>query len=162
METVQGTRLRFTPSCEVEEFGSVTITYASGFVAHIECGYTFPSTVEYSVEENREFYISLATTEEYLMASHDVLRTVRRLGPGSGNDAMFRAETVESALDLQTDNFFKPYTVDAVARFRANAAPLVGLGELAAVNEVLAQWDATVPWAAGCGRRTVGKCGMCS
>jgi len=156
VETVQGTRLRFTPSCEVEEFGTVTITYASGFVAHIECGYTFPSTVEYSVDENREFYISMATTEEYLTASHDVLRRISRIGAEGGRDAMFRAGTREAPVDLQTDHFFRPYTVDALGRFRNKLPPLVGLDALIAVDDVLSRWDAAAPWAGAGGGRGFG------
>jgi predicted dehydrogenase len=151
VESVQGTKLKFTPASDVEEHGSLTITYTSGFVAHIQCGYTFPSSVDYSTEENREFYMSLSTTAQYLMTTGDHLRTLDRLGSdvgdGSGNDAMFRASTRQRPIDLQTDHYFHPYAVETLARFRAGQRPLAGMESIAAVIEVLQAWDAHARWA---------------
>lgn len=131
-EGVAGIRARRTPGIGVDEYAALTLAFPSGFVAQVECTYTFPSVADVP----RDFTISLATSKGYWTAAEDRLTVFR---PG--------AAPRSSSLGLAVEPFFEAYIVETLARIADGRAPLSGLSELERIAAILAEWDRVAAWA---------------
>lgn len=111
----------------VEDYALVVTKMASGAIATVETGYTFPN----SSDDKREFSLTYSSKDVYVQTTENGLKAFPR--------QEIAREAIMGDVELDTDFYYNTYVTETLDRFSRQEEPIANMDDMYRVMDIVQQ-----------------------